>query len=431
MDIKIRTQKIFGDILWWAGVVGLLLLSQTGIESLLYLFTGTGLRIFINPDLLKNDPAILAAIVTPIRGITLLFSLFILSVPIFQSIRQSGMVRESRITYAHAAQALLLLFVVCLIFPPGQISGLAEEYANTSLIMFTKLSTVSYHRRFLMPAIAHILFMRGPLFFLIFSFICTLALIFVLRLWFESNQIRVSFWQLISLGTTSFIYFQIRTPGYPDVLISIFILLAFIFVQDTRSKLSLFVISLASHEASLIIWFSLALTLFNAKGFIQFFVISGIYIFMLFALNDGIAGVLATRNLGEKSNLMWILDDPARALMGIVFSLKALWIMVIGAITYLLSKRRTKEAFQIIVILLSGILMIFMGVDTSRLFGWTFMAILISWKVLEHSEHNWKKIINIALIVNLLIPSVDVYMFGQPVIMSGFYQYIFSFFANF
>ena len=159
--------------------------------------------------------------------------------------------------------------------------------------------------------------------------------------------------------------------------------------------------------------------------------ISGIYIFMLFALNDGIAGVLATRNLGEKSNLMWILDDPARALMGIVFSLKALWIMVIGAITYLLSKRRTKEAFQIIVILLSGILMIFMGVDTSRLFGWTFMAILISWKVLEHSEHNWKKIINIALIVNLLIPSVDVYMFGQPVIMSGFYQYIFSFFTNF
>ncbi|MBK9209137.1 MAG: hypothetical protein IPL71_12870 [Anaerolineales bacterium] len=181
----------------------------------------------------------------------------------------------------------------------------------------------------------------------------------------------------------------------------------------------------------MIIWFSLALTLFNAKGFIQFFVISGIYIFMLFALNDGIAGVLATRNLGEKSNLMWILDDPARALMGIVFSLKALWIMVIGAITYLLSKRRTKEAFQIIVILLSGILMIFMGVDTSRLFGWTFMAILISWKVLEHSEHNWKKIINITLIVNLLIPSVDVYMFGQPVIMSGFYQYIFSFFANF
>ena len=64
---------------------------------------------------------------------------------------------------------------------------------------------------------------------------------------------------------------------------------------------------------------------------------------MLFALNDGIAGVLATRNLGEKSNLMWILDDPARALMGIAFSFKALWIMVVGAVIYLLSKRKTKD----------------------------------------------------------------------------------------
>jgi hypothetical protein len=172
-------KKITGDILWWAGVIGLLLLSQTRIEALLYLFQETWLSALINQELLETDPTAIATVVTPVRGLILLFSLCVLAYPIFQDIRQSEVVRNSQIKSNHVLQAILLFVILCVIFTPAQIGGLAEEYSNTSLVMFTRMSTVSYHQRFLMPAIANILFFRGDLFslssaqcFLFFYFDC-------------------------------------------------------------------------------------------------------------------------------------------------------------------------------------------------------------------------------------------------------------------
>ncbi len=207
---------------------------------------------------------------------------------------------------------------------------------------------------------------------------------------------------------------------------NIFILLAFTFKLDTKAKLSLFVLSLASHEASLFIWFALAFLLFEVKGFIQFLIVGGIYIFLFLTANDGISGLLSARQVGETSSLMWIVNYPAREVLGILFSLKGLWGIVIGAIAYLYTQKNFKEVFQILVILLTGVLLTSLGVDTSRLFGWTFMAVLISWKILERAEGGWKKILNIVLIVNFLIPPVNVLLIMEPYIAYGLYQYIFN-----
>jgi hypothetical protein len=243
-------------------------------------------------------------------------------------------------------------------------------------------------------------------------------------LWFETNQVPVTLWQLVSLGTISFVFFQIQAPGYPDVLVNILILLAFVFKLGTKSKLALFVFSLASHEASLIIWFALAFLLFDIKGFMQFLLIGGIYLFLLFSFNDGISGILSTREMDETSNLMWVLNNPWREILGLFFAFKGLWGIVIGAIWYLLTEKSYKETLQILVILFAGVLMTFMGVDTSRLFGWTFMALLISWKLLARPENGSTKIINIALIINILIPSANAFLISEPTITPGFYRYI-------
>ncbi|MBK9209138.1 MAG: hypothetical protein IPL71_12875 [Anaerolineales bacterium] len=118
MDIKIRTKKY--SVIFFGGQVGWAVALITNWHQISpFLFTGTGLQIFINPDLSKM---IQQSWRQSLRrsGNRPLFSLFILSVPIFQSIRQSGMVRRSRITYAHAAQALLLLFVYALFSRPAR-----------------------------------------------------------------------------------------------------------------------------------------------------------------------------------------------------------------------------------------------------------------------------------------------------------------------
>ena len=421
---KAESRKGFTDLAWWVAVIGLILLTQLRMQFILYILRETPLHVIFDPAVLEKDSLTVLTLVTPIRGMILLYSLIVLSYPIVQSLQQSDLIVNSRITKKHILEAILLFFVLCIIFTPGKIDGLAQEYANTSLVLFTKTATVHYNRRFLMPALANILFMRGDFFFLIFSFSCTFILIFILRLWFANNQIQISFWQMISLGTVSFIYFQIEDPGYPDVLVSIFILLAFMPGMNTRSKLSLFVLALASHEASLIIWFAFALTLFDTKGWTQFLIISSIYVFLLLTLNQGLSGVLETRTFAGKSNLELVIDNPIQELIGIFFSLKGLWIIIISAVVYLLSQKRIRETFQIVSILATGVVLTFMGVDTSRLYGWTFMALLISWKILNQVEQNWKKMISIALAMNILIPSVDVYLYTVPSVVPGIYQYI-------
>jgi hypothetical protein len=369
-------------------------------------------------------------VITPARGILLLFSLFTLTYPVFQSIRQSKNIQDFPNKLKLIFNTLFLFLILCIIFTPGEIGGLAQEYSNSSIFMFTKGSTVNLYRRFLMPALAHILFFRGDLFFLIFSFICVLVMLYVLQLWFEANQIRVSLWQLVSLGTISFIYFQIIAPGYPDVLVNIFILLAFIFAGDTRTKLSLFVLSLATHEGSLIIWFALALSLFERREMIAFLVISAIYLFLLFFLDGGVDAVMSTRSFGGTSNISWVINNPVRELVGIFFAFKALWVTVIGALVYLISKKQFKEALYIVLILGGGLALTFMGVDVSRLFGWAFMAVLLSWKLLESLDQNWKRLLNFALMINLFIPSYIVYMYGQPQIAPGLYEQVSQFLSK-
>jgi hypothetical protein len=192
----------------------------------------------------------------------------------------------------------------------------------------------------------------------------------------------------------------------------------------------LFVLSLASHEASLIIWFALAFQLFDRRGFLQFLVISVSYLLLLFSFNDGISGVLSTRGVGGVSNIMWVINFPLKEILGILLSYKAMWIIVISAICYLWTRRDYKEIFQILLVLCMGVVLTFMGVDTSRLFGWTFMAILASWRILAHSEGNWRKLIDPILLINFAVPSVNILLILEPSFAPGFYQIAFRYFFN-
>lgn len=417
--------KIMGNFTWWAGVMGLSFVSQLRMESILYQFKQGILSFLIEPSLRANDSYIVSNFVSPIRGIILLASLILLLYPVIQNISKSRIIQKLPIFLL--LQAGILFGLLLILFQSSGIGGLAEEYANTSLVMFSRIATVRYHQRLLMPALANLLFFRGNFFYLVFSFLCAFIFIYTVRLWFHSNQISISFWQLISLGTLSFIYFQINTPGYPDVLVGIFILLAFTFDLNTKAKLSLIVLSLASHEGSIFIWFALSLILFNFKGFLQFLTVVGIYIFFMLSINMNLSDVIAARGVGEISSLTWMITRPGLEFLGIFFGFKALWAIVVGAIMYLVTQKRYLEVFHIIFILVAGFSMTLLGVDTSRLFGWAFMAVLLSWKVLYNAGGKWGTLINISLLINLFIPSTNVYLIMTPSIAPGIYSTLFSF----
>jgi hypothetical protein len=420
-----RPVKIFMKIIWWAGVIGLLFLAQARLEWFYHLFRDTFLGALVSKDLLDNDQLLLGNFITPIRGIIFLCSFAIVISPVVRDIYVSKSADDSRLSSRQVLELVVALLILCIVFTPGRIDGLAQEYSNSSFVFFIRAATLHYHQRFLMPILANILFFRGDFFFLIFSFICFVILVFVLRLWFHKNQVPVSTWQFVSLATMSFVYFPLSAPGYPDVLVSIFILAAFSLSLSTEAKLSLFTLSLVSHEASLIMWFALAWILLDKKGLFQLLVISAIYLIFWSRADNGILGILAGRQSGSISNLDWIFLSPVNEVLGIIFSFKALWGLVIGAIWYLFSRRNYKEALQIVLIVLAGLLMTFLGVDTSRLFGWAFMAILISWKVLAELEDVfWKKFLSVVLLINLLIPPVYVQLNLALIIPAGLYRAI-------
>ncbi len=71
------------------------------------------------------------------------------------------------------------------------------------------------------------------------------------------------------------------------------------------------------------------------------------------------------------------------------------------------------------------------GVYTSQLFGWAFMAILVSWKVLETQVKKYGRLlINAITLLNLLIPPVFVQLNQVWGIPPGLDSMLISYFSR-
>ncbi len=325
------------EVLWWGGVVGIFSLALVPLTWFYYLFRDTPIKGFFARPFLASDVEVLNGVITPLRGICFLLTLALLSYPVLAGILKTNRQAADKLSWPRVLQPVLSFLLLCLLVFPGPISGYANEYANSSAVFFTRTTTLNLLQRFLMPSLANILFFRGNFWFSVFSFLCTLLLVLMVWLWFQRNQVPLPWWQLLSLETASFIYFQIWSPGYPDVLVNLFVVAAFTFNLDGRAKASLFAFSLATHEFSLILWLGLVWILFSGKEYLRFLLVGGVYV-GLWVFTQQRLQVLFFRGL---------INNPGREIVGIFFSFKLLWVLVIAAMGYLVSQKHSKEALQI------------------------------------------------------------------------------------
>ncbi len=308
---------------------------------------------------------------------------------------------------------------------------MAGEYSDTSIVVFSKIKDINWGDRFLFSGLAHILFFRGPVFYFIFSLICTLFLLYCVCLWFINNDIHPSFWEYLSIGTISFIAFQYFEPGYPDVLIHILILLALTLPLGEIGWLSLFVLSLATHEASIFIWFVLAIFFLNKKSWMKFFIIVLIYYFMRFAGGGFVISVLTSRIVGDLKPLDWVYYNFDRELLGIFFAFKLGWVIIITAMIGWIKLRKWNDLLLVGSLIVAGIVMTMAGIDTSRLAGWAFPALLFSWKFLSQSKDQLSKnILKVTAIANIFIPPYYIGLNGVD-LPSGLYRFVIQLFSHF
>jgi hypothetical protein len=56
------------------------------------------------------------------------------------------------------------------------------------------------------------------------------------------------------------------------------------------------------------------------------------------------------------------------------------------------------------------------------------MAVLLGWKILESAGGRWKAILNTVLVINLIVPTVEVILTIEPYVVRGLYSLIFNYF---
>jgi len=305
----------------------------------------------------------------------------------------------------YAAALGVVAFSMALVFQPGPL-GLGVDYSLKSVNPFVQFDDWQ-STRLLMPALSYFLFLRGKWPFYGFFLAITIIFIAALVAW-NKERGKLKWWEFLSLCTASFVSFQFQAPGYPDVLVYLFFLL--IMRDDLRpvSKLSLLLLGLIANESSFIVGVVMAWRYLPRKEQLTYLLGIGIYVAVWVAFsNFDVTAVLASRNVDGLSGLAWVMREPWFEALGVFMGFKALWAIIVwGGAAAWRSGRRSEAGF-IIVTVGAAFAMTLSAVDTSRLMGYAFPALLISIEELKRDSLGkgsvWLKIL---FALNLLIPSV-------------------------
>jgi hypothetical protein len=365
----------------------------------------------MKPLVVENRTETIMYLIAPVKGVVFLCSLAVLVSPV---VRESSRLLKDTEWESFRAQCITSLkatFIMSLLIAPLSLQFMGREYGNMSLDPFAH-DNILYFRRLLMPVIANILFLRGPILYFVFSLICNFILILLTQVWLVKNDIKLKFWQFVSLLTSSYVIFQFQSPGYTDVLLHIFLLLSVTFPFSERAKVTILTLSLLTHAVfSLTILVVLAFFLLDRDALVKYYLICILYIFFwMGGFGFSVSHAFHVHDARGLSGVEWVMAYPLLEILGIFFSFKLLWTIIVAALIILARKKQLKLTAEIALLLLCALALTFLGVDTSRHFGWSFYALLLSLKVVndEAKRDAEGRLFNVIFIVNLLIPSIYV-----------------------
>jgi hypothetical protein len=361
-----------------------------------------------------------------VKGLLFLFSTILMSLPILSnacpSLRRSKPADAVRTLLIALGMALLL---ACLSFSPGN-QAMGARYAEISEHPFTQGNS-RYSTRLFMPAMAYILFFRGNWLYYLFFLGLTVGLIALLLHWNKASG-GLNAWQCLSLCTSSFVLFQFQSPGYPDVLVFIFFLLVMQDGFSEEAKLSLLILALVTHEASLFVGTVLAWRYLSRGKFIAFIFSLAVYTGIGLIATGFHLEALNRYNVSDMSGIEWVLRAPLEELLGVFIAFKALWIVIFAGIVLGIRHKLHSETKFIIFTTLAGFVMTCLAIDTSRMMGFAFPALLVALSVINQvlPARTRQRLITVIFLLNLLIPSFGVELNAQIGFAPGLYQCVYT-----
>jgi hypothetical protein len=336
-----------------------------------------------------------------------LAALIVLLVPVFTDARRIWQSSDKKYVAGLLLTAVGVFIILELLNFQVGVGSMGEEYSRRALSPFTQ-GADWYSTRFLMPVMAYFLFLRGTWLYYIFSAILTVVFIALLLSW-NRKRGGLAFWQFISLCTSSFVLFQFQYPGYSDILVFILFLLVMRDDFSEQSKLSFLILALLAYETSFIVGVILAWRYLGRKGQVIYLALLVLYgiLWVSLAGRGGMA-ILFSHNVSNKSGLMWLYFHPLRELFGVFIAFKLTWLLIAAAVIVAWRSRAFQEMTFILAIVGAGLVITFLAVDTSRLMGFAFPALLCALTVLGGalSGKGSARLLSAVWILNLLIPSV-------------------------
>lgn len=379
---------------YWRALLSLLFLA------LIVHLTVDKIILFFNTDAKTFAPAL--------KAVIFFVAFVVLAFPIAKdswSIWRKSSWRDILVPLAVALGVMVVSFA--LTFQRGPLA-LGVDYSLRSLSPFTQISDWQ-NTRLLMPALSYFLFLRGTGPFYAFFLALTFLFIAMLYSWTRAHA-ALSLWEFLSLCTASFVAYQFQIPGYPDILVFIFFLLVMRSDFGPAAKLSALLLALITFESSFIVGLVLAWKYLPRREQVVYLLAIGLYGFIWLAVWNFDAGaILDSRDVQGMSGLQWVMQNPALEVFGVLVAFKLLWVVMLWAASSAFPSRRS-EAWFILAVIGAGILMTISAVDTSRLMGFAFPALLVSLSVLTESAspRTGRRVLSLLFGVNLLIPSVYV-----------------------
>ncbi len=129
------------------------------------------------------------------------------------------------------------------------------------------------------------------------------------------------------------------------------------------------------------------------------------------------------------TSIEWLYYNIGNEFLGLFFAFKLGWLIIFTALLGWINHRAWKEFLLVVALLIAGIVMTLMGIDTSRLAGWAFPALLFSWKFISKDQNPLRKnILKFAILANLLIPPLYVGL-NRIDLPAGLYSLIIHWFS--
>ena len=351
---------------------------------------------------------LLQFVAVPLRGLLFFGALWVCGSPILRELRESRLVSQlaEREVRTLAATAFAILALLQWPVRATFVGEMGLTYARMSVDPFAFDFPV-YAHRILLPAIAHLLQLKGHLLYWLFSMallggLLLLLALLITRTWPAATW-REQLLGVVSIGSTGMVMTAFVTPGYADTLMFACVLLLLLADLSDTAILCLAAVALTAHELAVVPLGAVLLARSRWSMLAGLAVLAATYAVAL-ELGQGLGTIMAVHTGGDA--LGPALAHRWRLLAGIAFAFKLLWLAPLVAMVGARGRGERRVSALAGAAMLIPVVLAFVGTDTTRFAAFGGGGLLVALATNGWAGTGYSTLRNVLLAANVAVPFV-------------------------